>query len=68
MSDRPKHDIAVEYLDVVSTKGTPDIIAMDCGMKARCTTPGRPWPFESAHDAALPSKKRWMPTAGSTPA
>ncbi len=53
MSDRLKRDIAVEYLDVLDMKGTPDIIAIDCGMKARCATPERPWPFEDACDAAL---------------
>lgn len=53
MSGTLKHDIAVEYLDVISMRGTPDIIAIDCGMKKRCATPERPWPFENAYDAAL---------------
>lgn len=53
MSDSLKRNIAVEYLDVISMRGTPDILAIDCGLKRRCASPERPWPFESARDAAL---------------
>jgi len=53
MSDSLKHDIAVEYLDVIAMKGTPDIIAIDCALKRRCATPERPWPFEGSYNAAL---------------
>lgn len=53
MSDNLKCNIAVEYLDVISMRGTPDIVAIDCGLKSRCATPEYPWPFENAYDAAL---------------
>ena len=53
MSDSLKQELVSELLDVISMRGTPDIIAIDCEMKARCATPERPWPFESACDAAL---------------
>lgn len=53
MSENLKHDIAVEYLDVISMRGTPDVLAIDCSLKRRCASPERPWPFESARDAAL---------------
>lgn len=53
MSDSLKHNIVMEYLDVISMRGTPDVLAIDCSLKRRCASPERPWPFESAHDAAL---------------
>lgn len=48
-----KRNIAVEYLDVISMRGTPDVLAIDCSLKRRCASPERPWPFENARDAAL---------------
>lgn len=53
MSNALKHDIAVEYLDIISMRSTPDVLAIDCGLKRRCASPERPWPFDSARDAAL---------------
>lgn len=53
MSDSLKHNIVMEYLDVISMRGTPDVLAIDCSLKRRCASPARPWPFENARDAAL---------------
>lgn len=53
MTEKLRKDIASELIEIVSRKNTPDIIAIDCELKNRCASPERPWPFESAYDAAL---------------
>ena len=53
MTEKLRERIAKELLDVISLKGTPDVIAIDCELKSHCASPERPWPFENAYDAAL---------------
>ena len=53
MTKKLREKIVKELLDIISMKGTPDIIAIDCEMKSRCASLERPWPFESPYDAAL---------------
>lgn len=58
MSEKTREAVARDLLTVLSMRGTPDIIALDCTLKKRYShEPLRPWPFEDAEDAAACFKK-----------
>lgn len=53
MSNNQRERIAGELLSVLATKGTPDIILIDCDLQKRLSSPDRPWPFSDANEAAM---------------
>ena len=57
MSEKTRERIARELLTVIKMKGTPDIIVLDCALKAKYASPQRPWPYASPEDALACFKK-----------
>lgn len=52
MSEKIRESIARELFTVLLMRGTPDIIALDCQLKKKYSSPARPWPFENVEEAA----------------
>ena len=51
MSEKLRESVVSELLSILVMGGTPDIISFDCTLRAKYSKT-RPWPFESAEDAA----------------
>ena len=46
-----RESVARDLLTVISLKGTPDVILLDCELKTKYASPHRPWPYSSPEDA-----------------
>ena len=51
MSEKLRESITNELLSILVMEETPNIISIDCALRAKYSKT-RPWPFKSAEDAA----------------